>query len=328
MRREPTDENERGSRLLEAASDLVGLLSRREAAEQGLQHLLRYSEAPGAVLYLAREGRDDMVRSLYRGVGLNGERPHALRTSGIAADLAAGRPFSAGELPRSERLRGDLRELEAGWCAPLAAREGIVGMVCFAGDAPQGQLLEDLVSLASLAANAMQGAQRYEQALYDEASGLYSSRLLQLRLREELRRAIRYGRELTLILLAPAGANGSNGSSVTRAVGEALRAAIRADVDVAARYGEDEVGLMLPDTGRQGALVLAGRLRDALGRGGAPGVGIGVSAYPEHGDTPEELTEAAEAALRRAAAGAGGGVHMLPPSTVSQVDYRSMRRDD
>ncbi|MHB8780820.1 MAG: sensor domain-containing diguanylate cyclase [Candidatus Geothermincolia bacterium] len=313
---------------MEAASDLVGLLSKREAAEQGLQHLLRYSETPGAVLYLAREGRDDMVRSLYRGVGLNGERPHALRTAGIVAALETGRPFSAGELPRSEPLRGELRELEAGWCAPLAAREGIVGMVCFAGDAPQGQRLEDLVGLASLAANAMQGAQRYEQALYDEASGLYSSRLLQLRLREELRRAIRYGRELALVLLAPAGTDAAKGTSVTRDVGEALRAAIRADVDVAARYGEGEVGLMLPDTGRQGALVVAGRLCDALGRNGTPGVGIGVAAYPDHGDTPEELTEAAEAALRRAVVGDGGGVHVLPPSTVSQVDYRSMRRDD
>jgi hypothetical protein len=84
------------------------------------------------------------------------------------------------------------------------------------------------------------------------------------------------------------------------------------DIDVAGRPGEDEVALVLPQTDRNGALLVAERFRLEVERffmrreaGGAP-VGLtisgGVAAYPGDANSPEELLERAAQALYRAKA--------------------------
>jgi diguanylate cyclase (GGDEF)-like protein/putative nucleotidyltransferase with HDIG domain len=73
-------------------------------------------------------------------------------------------------------------------------------------------------------------------------------------------------------------------------------------IDTVARVGGEEFALILPDTGRHGALALAERLRRVLCEEFAHDptpltISFGLSVYPEHGETAAALLNAADQAL-------------------------------
>jgi diguanylate cyclase (GGDEF)-like protein len=82
------------------------------------------------------------------------------------------------------------------------------------------------------------------------------------------------------------------------------------EMDVAARYGGEEFALVLPDTSRTGAHVVAERIRRRIEerfrrrRGGVPvTVSGGVACYPDDAASVEELIQRADQALYRSKAG-------------------------
>jgi diguanylate cyclase (GGDEF)-like protein/putative nucleotidyltransferase with HDIG domain len=73
-------------------------------------------------------------------------------------------------------------------------------------------------------------------------------------------------------------------------------------VDLAARVGGEEFALILPDTGQDGAFVLAERMRDALCKEFAKDtvpitISFGLATYPLHGETAASLLRRADEAL-------------------------------
>ena len=76
--------------------------------------------------------------------------------------------------------------------------------------------------------------------------------------------------------------------------------------DIAARYGGDELMLVLPDTSRHGAVRIAERFRaEVAGLAWPKGritVSIGVAEANESTPTPESLIDAADSALYEAKA--------------------------
>ncbi|HXV15164.1 MAG TPA: GGDEF domain-containing protein, partial [Gemmatimonadaceae bacterium] len=99
------------------------------------------------------------------------------------------------------------------------------------------------------------------------------------------------------------------GDDVLFGLATLLQRAVRT-VDTVARYGGEEFVIVLPETGRQGAMAFAERIRDkvSLHRFKVAGnreihitASIGVATYPAMGlETPEDLFRAADAALYRA----------------------------
>ena len=74
--------------------------------------------------------------------------------------------------------------------------------------------------------------------------------------------------------------------------------------------------LLLPETGKAGALTKAARLRDAVASAEMPGgrqmsVSVGVASLPDDAADPEGLLTAAEAAVRGAKRGGPGRVHFF-----------------
>lgn len=97
------------------------------------------------------------------------------------------------------------------------------------------------------------------------------------------------------------------GDLVLREIAGIIKENIR-EIDIAGRYGGEEFCVVLPDTGRQGAIYAAERIRLASEKTPIKAydakitatVSIGVSTFPEDGEKTDELIDKADWALYRA----------------------------
>ena len=153
------------------------------------------------------------------------------------------------------------------------------------------------------------------QAVTDPLTGLWNRRHMAETLEREVLRAARFGHPISLIILDVDDFKKINdreghlqGDLVLEAVGEVVREATRS-IDVAARYGGDELAIILVETDREGALIVGERLGDRmretrvpLREGGSMGVTIslGVATIPDSAEGLESLVDAADRALLRA----------------------------
>lgn len=108
------------------------------------------------------------------------------------------------------------------------------------------------------------------------------------------------------------------GDSVLRQIGPRFGAALRAS-DVLARLGGDEFAVLLPGTDGCGALQMAERLLATLGepfvlegRRFDVGASIGIAAYAEHGQNPDELLRFADVAMYSAKRSQHGALVYAP----------------
>jgi diguanylate cyclase (GGDEF)-like protein len=148
-----------------------------------------------------------------------------------------------------------------------------------------------------------------ELAASDALTGLRNRGAFEERLEEEVERARRHGRPLSLLLLDIDRFKEYNdtfghlaGDAVLRSVGSILARKVRA-TDFAARYGGEELAVILPDTDSNGALELAERLRKAVES--APWtdrsitVSVGVASLGDRVESAKDLLDAADRALYR-----------------------------
>jgi GGDEF domain-containing protein len=135
------------------------------------------------------------------------------------------------------------------------------------------QLAEALAGQAAIAVN---NARLFkiaeEQAIRDGLTGLYNHRYFYSRLSQEITRAHRYGEPAALLMLDIDDFKQVNdryghpvGDEILRAIAQVMRTQVRQDLDLAARYGGEELALLLPNTaiGREPAGSLPGRARVA-----------------------------------------------------------------
>lgn len=156
--------------------------------------------------------------------------------------------------------------------------------------------------------------QRTEQtALTDPLTGLFNRAYLMQSLRREMSRSLRHQRPVSVVLFdiddfkrVNDGHGHLEGDRVLIRVAEVIGENLR-DIDVAARYGGEEFAIVLPETSRAGAFVVAQRIRQGIAgavRTGRDPVTIsgGVAVYPADGTTPQLLLQKADQGLYRAKA--------------------------
>jgi diguanylate cyclase (GGDEF)-like protein len=181
---------------------------------------------------------------------------------------------------------------------------------------PEHQRL--LESLALQIAAALQNAHLYELAMVDGLTGLFVRRYFDARIDEEIERSRRYGTPFSVVMLDVDDFKKLNdthghlvGDRVLRAIAEVIKAQMRG-VDTAARYGGEEMAVILPRTEMVGAYNLAERIREAIAElrittdDEPPRVlgvtaSLGIAAYPESkAASGEDLVRRADRALYRA----------------------------
>jgi diguanylate cyclase (GGDEF)-like protein len=190
--------------------------------------------------------------------------------------------------------------------APLVAGDAVEGCVELAV-AERGLFAEEDVELvrvlAGQATAALTNARLYreiqEQAITDGLTGLFNHRYFYERLAQEFARAQRYGLPLSLLMLDIDDFKAFNdshghpaGDLVLREVGRVLATQIRRDVDVAARYGGEEFAVLLPNTARNGAQVVGGRIAREVAALDGP-----ASVPPASGDAAREVGERLRVAI-------------------------------
>jgi diguanylate cyclase (GGDEF)-like protein len=110
------------------------------------------------------------------------------------------------------------------------------------------------------------------------------------------------------------------GDVALKRVAEIMRESSR-DVDFVARYGGEEFLIMMPETEIDGAAEFAERIRKKIASERLPDgkitLSLGVSAFPMHGDTPDQLIAEADAALYLAKRGGGNRVVAAARTKVS-----------
>jgi diguanylate cyclase (GGDEF)-like protein/PAS domain S-box-containing protein len=144
------------------------------------------------------------------------------------------------------------------------------------------------------------------QALTDALTGLANYRHLFEVLHAEVCRSKRTGREFSLLLLDLDGLKAINDRYGHLAGNQALcrLAKIMADccrsIDTAARHGGDEFAVVLPETGKASAALVARRICELLAKDAeepALAASVGVASYPEDAETIGTLLYAADRAL-------------------------------
>ena len=233
------------------------------------------------------------------------ERDHAERTDVLLVEDVA-------VVPGLAALR-DGREMPVGSVCliPLIYRGAVVGHLVAMAPQSRTFLPRDLELVRSYAipaaialANARLFAVQRALATRDPLTGLLNHREFHESVDRELDRARRHGGETAVALfdldgfkLVNDSAGHAEGDRVLRAVAEALQGACRSS-DMAFRIGGDEFALLLPATGRREAMLVANRVRRAVG-GVDPRVGasIGMASWPEDGGSKDVLLAHADASL-------------------------------
>ena len=166
-----------------------------------------------------------------------------------------------------------------------------------------------------------------EMSVTDELTDLYTRLQFDQRLTEEIERAEKYKRQLSLIMVVVDGFKNYKETFGQEAADELLHGLgllIQDYVgrsDLPFRYGENEFAILLPESGLENAASVAQKLIDAAsltvtgsGEGGKikVSIGSGVAGYsPGQKDFAEEVGRCIEAARTAG----GGGVVLLPPRT-------------
>jgi diguanylate cyclase (GGDEF)-like protein len=227
-------------------------------------------------------------------------------------------------------------------CTTILERGNLLVVFCASGERLEHLVAEDRLLLTTVANDltiAVENSELYKltkrMAITDELTGLNNYRFMLQRLDDEIERARRFGRNLSLLMLDADDFKLFNdtqghvaGDVALSELANVMRGAVR-DIDVVCRYGGEEFAILLPETDADGAFVAAEKVREAVAShafSDADGrkterltVSIGLATFPVPAADREDLLRQADDALYvakrtgrnrvRASAGPSVGAH-------------------
>jgi diguanylate cyclase (GGDEF)-like protein len=176
--------------------------------------------------------------------------------------------------------------------------------------------IEFIETIAGQAAIAIENAKLFgkaqELAIHDGLTGIYNYRYFMRQLQEEIKRAERYHRSVSLLMVdidlfkrINDAFGHRRGDEVLKGVAVTLVNNTR-ETDIVARYGGEEFAVILPETSLESAMEAATKLRSAVAKGEYAKekgkvikltASLGVATYPTTASNQEELLRQADDAL-------------------------------
>jgi diguanylate cyclase (GGDEF)-like protein len=271
------------------------------------------------LVFKASLGYDNILKEMGRRLKIGRE--------GITGMVAAtGEPIMVKDVTQSQHYVSIDGKTRSELAVPLKIKQQVVGVLNVESDNVNAFDQVDqrlLTTLASQVAVALENARLYEEteqlAVTDGLTGLNNHRFFQSFFDRELNRARRYNHPLSLIMMDIDHFKKINdtlghpvGDKVLIEVARLLREQAR-DVDLVARYGGEEFMLVLPETKKSEAQLLAERIRVAVEKNrfeaeeakniGRVTISLGVSGFPDDGSEKDEIIDKVDKALYRAKAG-------------------------
>ncbi|MBI4845585.1 MAG: sensor domain-containing diguanylate cyclase [Candidatus Omnitrophica bacterium] len=204
---------------------------------------------------------------------------------------------------------------------PLLAKNRVVGIMLVDNFFSKNKITESdiwkLTMFANQAGLAIENSQEFEKTLIlsytDHLTNLWNYGYFQHQLREEIKRASRFNRQLSLLMIDIDFFKKFNdtyghpaGDKLLKQLAEIFQNSSR-EVDLVARYGGEEFVIILPETFKEKAYSSAERIRSFAAafpfqtpESDTPKhatISIGVSSFPQDSSTAEGLISAADKAL-------------------------------
>lgn len=262
--------------LTDLAGDLAGEGKVPAMSSALVQRLSEILQLESATLFLVepRTGLVLFAASTLAQEGSDFEDTFLLASddAGLQALQDAQVPMPASDLAgRSAALGQRLNAYEVEMAVPLASRDHLVGVLFFGPKAGGRRFMGEEVDLMGLfahhVASTLENARLFESVTIESLTGLLRREAALELLEKELHRALRYHRPLSVAMLDLDHFKAVNdryghlaGDALLKRIATTIAGQIRS-TDLLGRYGGEEFLLVMPETGLEGALGVAEKVR-------------------------------------------------------------------
>jgi diguanylate cyclase (GGDEF)-like protein len=298
----------------------------------------------GSLMLVDEDGKNLRIESA---IGMNPRLAKSMKLeigSGISGKVASsGKPMLVNNVEEDKRvgIRNRYRfKTKSFISVPIRVKGKIAGVLNFS-DKKNGEcftkqdldLLDSMLKQACMALDRSESEEKAEKlerlSMNDTVTGLFNRRFMEMRLKEELSRCNRRGDGLAVVLIdldnfrvynERCGGNAGDGALKKTAL---LLRAISRQMDTVTRFDGGMFGIIAPGASASESFIIAERIRSKIEN--APFLGeealpmgrltasIGISLFPENGETVENLLQFAGLALQSAKAGGRNrAVHYTP----------------
>ena len=315
--------------LVEASNDIYSILDIKQLINSSLLTIIGQVGFQKAFVLLYDKKTKSFNKIHHKGfVKKKFEELQFDLTSPIVSYFLKNRtPLYVSKLEQNKNLKNfarELKKLDILVVAPMIYSERLQGIIG-AGEKLQFQnfsaadfeIFHILVNIISISIGNSHMFQEIKTlSLTDAMTGLHNYRYFEDRLKEELNRANRHKKNVSLMILDIDHFKNYNdtlghqaGDEVLRTIGKILRETIR-DEDIVARYGGEEFCIILPGIEKKGIPILGERVRkriesekffkEEVQPGGKVTISIGTATFPEDANNYTTIVENADKALYQA----------------------------